>query len=162
MRWMQCALALCALLPLAAAPAAPRGAALPGIEVLDAASLKSIAAWLMQSGKEGYLAADVADAAGIARSQAEQVLDARQRGFRSGDVLRVAQVSVDEKRDFLLFMVQQPEGEVLFFLASVNGGLKKAFVSIPGNGAVVMLKAEEAHDAFHREISYWEARSAGL
>ena len=161
-RLMQCALALCALLPLAAVPAAPRDAALPGVEVLDAASLKSIAAWLMQSGREGYLAADVADAAGIPRSQAERVLDARQRGFRSGDVLRIAQVSTDEKRDFLLFMVQRPQGEVLFILASVNGGLRKAFVSIPANGAVVALEAAEARSAFQQEISYWEARSAGL
>lgn len=162
MRGMQCALALCAFLPLAAVPAVPHDAPLPGIEALEAASLRSIAAWLIRSGKEGYLAADVADAAGIPRNQAEQALDARQRGFRSGDVLRIAQVSADEKRDFLLFMVQRPQGEVLFFRASVSGGLRKAFVSIPASGAVVTLGAEEARSAFRQEISYWEARSAGL
>jgi len=29
-------------------------------------------------------------------------------------VLRIAQIPADEKRDFLLFMVQRPEGEVYF------------------------------------------------
>ncbi len=161
-RFIQCALALCALLPLDAVPAASRVPALPGLEALETASLKSIAAWLMQSGKDGYLAADVADAAGIPRSQAEEVLEAKQRGFKSGDVLRIAQISTDEKRDFLLFMVQRPQGEVVFFLSSIAGGLKKAFVSIPDKGAVVMLEAEEARAGFEQEISYWAARTAGI
>jgi hypothetical protein len=161
-RFIQCALALCAALPLNAIPAAFRSAALPGIDALDTASLKSIASWLKASGKDGFLAAEVADAAGIPRNLAEEVLEARQRGFRSGGVLRIAQVSSDEKRDFLLFMVQRPEGEVLFFLSSVKDGLKKAFVSIPGQGAVVPLGAGDARSAFQGEISYWEARIAGI
>jgi hypothetical protein len=147
--------------PLADAPAAARGAMLPGLEALDTASLKSIATWLRESGKEGYLAADVADAAGIPRRQAEDVLEVSQRGFRSGDVLRVAQRSADEKRDFLLFMVQQPAGEVFFYLSSVRHGLTKAFVSIPGRNAVLALEPEEAQTNFQSEIRYWEARIAG-
>jgi hypothetical protein len=148
--------------PVAEVPAAARGAARPGIEAVDTASLKSIAAWLKESGKEGYLAAEVADAAGIPRSQAEQALEVSQRGFRSGDVLRIAQLSTDENRDFLLFMVQRPEGEVFFYLSTVRDGLRKAFVSVPGNGAVLALEREEAQASFQQEISYWQARIAGI
>src|SRR4051812_23896280 len=159
-------IALLALLaaPLAEAPAASRSPAgsASSLEALDTASLKSIAAWLKTSGKEGYLAADVADAAGIPRTEAEEALDVSQRGFKSGDVLRVAQLSADQNRDFLLFMVQRPQGEVFFYHSSLRDGLKKAFVSLPGTTGVVALDGADAQAGFQQEISYWEARIAGL
>jgi hypothetical protein len=133
----------------------------PGSETIEAASLRSITAWLQASGRDGYLAADVADAAGIPRAAAEDVLEARQRGFRSGEVLRIAQASPDGSRDFLLFMVQRPEGEVYFFFATVKEGLKKAFVSIPKQAAILTLGRPEAMAAFQREILYWQARATG-
>src|SRR5919109_1791915 len=68
--------------------------------------LRAIAAWLRYHGREGYIGADVADAMGIARGRAE-LLSAWQRGFRSDDVLRIAQISTDEEHDFILFMVQR-------------------------------------------------------
>lgn len=131
------------------------------IESLETISLKSIAAWLKQSGRDGYLGADVADAAGIPRDRAEEVLDAKQRGFRSDNILRIAQVPADKKRDFLLFMVQRPDGQVNFYLASVKDGLKKAFVSIPGNKTVALLESAQAQANFQQEILYWQARIAG-
>ena len=133
----------------------------PGSERIEATSLRSITAWLQASGRDGYLAADVADAAGIPRAAAEEVLEARQRGFCSGEVLRIAQVSPDGSRDFLLFMVQRPEGEVYFFFATVKDGLKRAFVSIPKQAAVLTLERAEATAAFQREILYWQARASG-
>ncbi len=125
-------------------------------------NLASIAAWLRHSGKEGYLAAEVADAAGIPRSEAEDSLGVSQRGFRSGEVLRVAQISTDAKREFLLFMAQHPDGSVLFFVSTPREGLKRAFISLPHLGAVLPWQGEEARAGFAREISYWEERSAGL
>jgi hypothetical protein len=127
----------------------------------QAGSLKSIVAWLKASGREGYLAADVADAAGIAREAAEPALDAVQRGFRSGGVLRIAQIPADPRRDFLLFVVQRPGGEVYFYLSSVGEGLKKAFVFLPLKNSVSVLDAGEAQANFREEIRYWEARVAG-
>src|SRR5437773_10353825 len=105
---------IAALLLTLAAPsievaAVSRGGAAPEHDALDTAGLRSIAAWLKVSGRDGYLGADVADAAGIPRESAESALDAKQRGFRSDNVLRIAQIPADEKRDFLLFMVQRPE-----------------------------------------------------
>ena len=147
--------------PAAEAPAATREPAPAGIEALDQADLRSIDAWLLASGREGYLAADVADAAGIPRAAAEEVLEVSQRGFRSGDVLHVAQRSSDERRGFLLFMVQRPAGEVVFFVSTVREGLRKAFVSIPGGPAVVALAGDEARASFQRELAYWQARAAG-
>ena len=158
--WAFLGLAAALASPVADAPAASRSAALPGLEALDSASLKSIATWLRKSGKEGYLAADVADAAGIPRDQAEDALEVSQRGFRSGDVLRIAQLSLDDKRDFLLFMVQRPEG-VTFYRSNVKDGLVKAFVSIPGRNAVLALESSEAQASFQSELRYWEARVAG-
>jgi hypothetical protein len=131
------------------------------IESLETSSLKSIAAWLKQSGRDGYLGADVADAAGIPRERAEDVLDAKQRGFRSDNILRIAQVPADQKRDFLLFMVQRPDGQVYFYLATVKDGLKKAFVSTPGEKSVAALEADQARANFQQEILYWQARIAG-
>jgi hypothetical protein len=131
------------------------------IESLETSSLKSIAAWLKQSGRDGYLGADVADAAGIPRDRAEDVLDAKQRGFRSDNILRIAQVPADQKRDFLLFMVQRPDGQVYFYLATVKDGLKKAFVSSPGEKSVAALEADQARANFQQEILYWQARIAG-
>jgi hypothetical protein len=131
------------------------------IESLETISLKSIASWLKQSGRDGYLGADVADAAGIPRDRAEDVLDAKQRGFKSDNILRVAQVAADQKRDFLLFMVQRPDGQVYFYLATVKEGLKKAFVSNPGDKGVALLEAAQAQANFQQEILYWQARIAG-
>lgn len=169
-RWGWKSLGLLAVLGTLAIPAndvpaaAAGSAAAPGshsyLHALDSVSIKSITAWIKVSGKDGYLAADVADAAGIPRTRAEEVLEARQRGFKSGNVLRIAQIPADEKRDFLLFMVQRPDGEVYFYLSTAKEGLKKAFVSIPGKNAVLSLESGEAQAAFQHEIQYWEARIA--
>src|ERR1044072_2323850 len=97
----------------------------------DAVSLRSIAGWLRESGRDGFVGADVADAMGIPRPVTEEGLEARQRGFRNEDVLRIAQISADDKRDFMLFMVQRPDDQVYFYFSTVRDGLKKAFVSIP-------------------------------
>jgi hypothetical protein len=149
-------LALCA--PSIEVSALARGGSLPGLEALDTGNLRSIAAWLKESGRDGYLAGDVADAAGIPRDAAEDALEAKQRGFKSGGVLRIAQISADARRDFLLFMVQQPEGEVFFYLSSVKGGLKKAFVFVPLKKAVVPLAPDDAQASFLQEIRYWQER----
>jgi hypothetical protein len=126
----------------------------------DTASLTQIAGWLKRDGREGWLGADVADAVGIPRLATEDLLEARQRGFRDDGALRVAQVSADERRDFLLFMVQRADGQVFFYLASVREGLKSAFVSIPASGMVTPLERSEAEVAFRRELRFWEARVA--
>ena len=91
----------------------------------EASSLTSIAGWLKRDGREGWLGADVADAVGIPRLATEDLLEARQRGFRDDEALRVVQVSADERRDFLLFMVQRFDGQVFFYLASLREGLKE-------------------------------------
>jgi len=94
-----------------------------GVLALEGSGLRSIAGWLQRDGREGWLAADVADAVGIPRLATEDLLEARQRGFRDDEALRVAQVSADERRDFLLFMVQRPDGKVFFYVASLREGL---------------------------------------
>ena len=150
-------LALCA--PAIEVSAVPRsGGSPPGLETLDTINLKSIAAWLKLSGRDGYLAGDVADAAGIPRGAAEDALEAKQRGFKTGGVLRIAQIPADARRDFLLFMVQHPEGEVFFYLSSVKGGLKKAFVFVPLKKGVVPLAPDDAQSSFLQEIQYWQDR----
>jgi hypothetical protein len=126
----------------------------------EASQLGSIAGWLRRDGREGWLGADVADAVGIPRLATEDLLEARQRGFRDDEALRVAQVSADERRDFLLFMVQRVDGQVFFFLASVRDGLKSAFVSTPSSGLVAPLGRAEAQAAFQRELRFWGGRVA--
>lgn len=121
-------------------------------------SLRSIAGWLRSHGKEGFVGADVADAMGIPRLESEDLLVARQRGFRTEDVLRIAQISADEKRDFILFMVQRPDDQVYFYLSSVREGLKKAFVSIPSKNLVMPLDPMEAEARFRQEVRYWGDR----
>jgi hypothetical protein len=122
-------------------------------------SLYGIAAWLRQHGREGYIGADVADAMGIPRPQGEALLAAWQRGFRSDDVLRIAQISADGERDFILFMVQRPDDQVYFYLSTPLGGLQKAFVSIPSKNLVRPLERAEAELRFHEEVLYWKDRS---
>ncbi len=148
-------------LPVCAAPVAPSGAPVPGAEAIETISLKGIAAWLRQSGKEGFLGGDVADAAGIPRQPAESALEVSQRGYRSEGVLRVAQVSLDAARAFVLFMVQHPGGDVAFYVSNEREGLVRAFVAIPGHG-VVPVGVLDAQPAFQAELRYWEARIAGL
>src|SRR3954463_10323670 len=131
---------------------APKTASVP----LEAGSLRSISVWLKGSGRDGYLAAEVADTAGIPRERTEEVVEAKQRGYRTDNVLRIAQVPADERRDFLLFMVQRPDGEVYFYHSTVREGLKKAFLSIPGNKMVVPLEPDEAQSGFQHEVAYWQ------
>ena len=123
----------------------------------DTFSLSSIAGWLKRDGREGWLGADVADAVGIPRLATEDLLEARQRGFRTDEALRVVQLSADERRDFLLFMVQT-DGQVYFYLASVREGLKGAFVA--SGGRVSRLEPAEAQAQFQRELRFWESRVA--
>jgi hypothetical protein len=123
-------------------------------------SLRSIAGWLKREGADGWLAADVADAVGIPRLATEELLEARQRGFRDDEALRVVQLSADERRDFLLFMVQQPDGRVYFYLAGLREGLKGAYVSV--RGAVSALDRVEAEPAFQRELQFWKGRVAAV
>lgn len=157
MRLAACLLALCLG---AAAHAAPGG----GPEVrkveIDAVGLRSVAGWLREHGARGHLGADVADAMGIPRLAEEDTLAARQRGFRNEDVLRIAQISADEGRDFILFMVQQPDDQVFFYLSTVREGLKKAFVSIPSRNVVAPLEHGEAERNFRLELLYWEDKAA--
>jgi hypothetical protein len=122
-------------------------------------SLGSIAGWLRLHGRDGYIGADVADAIGIPRSKDEDLVAALQRGFRTDEVLRVAQVSPDEARDFILFMVQRPDDHVFFYLCTALGGLQKAFVSIPSKSLVVPLERAEAELRFRHEVLYWKDRS---
>jgi hypothetical protein len=147
-------LGLLAALPGYAAPVAP---AFQQITV-DAVSLRSIAGWLRQSGRDGFVGADVADVMGIPRQVSEDVLEARQRGFRNEEVLRIAQISADDKRDFLLFMVQRPDDQVYFYFSTVREGLKKAFVSIPSRNLVMPLDRLEAEARFRQEVRYWGER----
>jgi hypothetical protein len=148
-------LGLLAALPGYAASMAP---GLQQITGVDAVSLRSIAGWLRQSGRDGFVGADVADVMGIPRQVTEDVLEARQRGFRNEDVLRIAQISVDDKRDFLLFMVQRPDDQVYFYFSTVREGLKKAFVSIPSRNLVMPLDRLEAEARFRQEVRYWGER----
>ena len=99
-------------------------------------NLRSIAGWLRHS----------------------DLLEARQRGFRNEDVLRIAQISADEKRDFLLFMVQRPDDQVYFYFSTLREGLKKAFVSIPSQNLVLPLDPLEAESRFRQEVRYWGER----
>ena len=150
------ALGLLLLFSMNAAALISRGGAAP----VEVSALRSIAAWLREQGHEGFLGADVADALGIARLAHEELLQAHQRGYRSDGVLRMAQLSADEKRHFLLFMVQRPDGQVFFYLSSVGEGLKRAFVSIPESNLVQPLARGEAEASFLQEVLYWEDKVA--
>ncbi len=132
--------------------------ALQQITAPELGDLRSIAGWLRNHGKEGFVGADVADAMGIPRLESEELLVARQRGYRTADVLRIAQISADEKRDFILFMVQQPDDQVYFYLSTVREGLKKAFVSVPSRNLVMPLDRMEAEAHFRQELRYWGHR----
>ena len=142
-----------------AAPAAPqRTQAIPEVAfAFD--SLYGIASWLRQSGREGYIGADVADAMGIARPGGEALVAAWQRGFRTEDVLRIAQIAADHDGEFILFMVQRPDDQVYFYLSTPLGGLQKALVSIPSKNLVMPLERAEAELRFREEILYWKDRS---
>jgi len=150
-----------AFLGLLVAPVAHAAPVAPGFEQVitaDAVSLRSIAGWLRHSGRDGFVGADVADVMGIPRQVTEDVLEARQRGFKNEDVLRIAQISADDKRDFLLFMVQRPDDQVYFYFSTVREGLKKAFVSIPSRNLVMPLDRLEAEARFRQEVRYWGER----
>jgi hypothetical protein len=156
--------ALCGLAILGLYMSVAQGAAfaperaMQQITAAEFGDLRSIAGWLRQHGKEGFVGADVADAMGIPRLETEELLLARQRGFRNEDVLRIAQISADEKRDFILFMVQRPDDQVYFYLSTVREGLKKAFVSIPSRNLVMPLDRMEAEARFRQEVRYWGDR----
>jgi hypothetical protein len=125
----------------------------------DRESLREIAGWLREHGRDGYIGGDVADAIGLPRMIGEELLAARQRGFKSDDELRIAQVSADGRQDFILFMVQRPDDQVYFYLSTAAGGLQKALVSIPSQNMVVPLDRLEAEPRFRREVLYWKDRS---
>ena len=150
-------LALFTLLSCAASAASPSRVDVPA---LDTESLRTIAGWLRDRGRDGYIGADVADVMELPRMLGEELLAARQRGFRSDDELRIAQVPADERQDFILFMVQRPDDQVYFYLWT-PAGLQKAFVSIPSKNMVVPLERLEAEPRFRREVLYWKDRSAG-
>jgi hypothetical protein len=152
-------LAVLGLMFVAAASAAPVRGLAPAEPALEIHNLRTIAGWLREHGREGYIGADVADAMGIPRLQGEDLVAARQRGFKNEDVLRIAQISADDGRDFILFMVQRPDDQVYFYLSSTLGGLQRAFVSIPSKNLVLPLEPLEAELRFRQEVLYWRDRS---
>ena len=125
----------------------------------DKENLQAIVGWLKDHGRDGYIGADVADAMGIPRLLGEDLLAARQRGFKTDDELRIAQISADGMLEFILFMVQRPDDQVYFYLSTAHGGLQKAFVSIPSKNLVLPLERIEAEPRFRREVLYWRDRS---
>jgi hypothetical protein len=125
-------------------------------QALEQAELRSIAGWLKASGSEGYLGADVATALGIARPPGG-ALDARQRGFRDGGELRIAQLLPDGS---VLFMVQAAQGEVSFYHSTPRGALRRALLSVPARGLVLPLGGSEAESRFRAEVLYWEDKAA--
>ena len=125
----------------------------------DKENLQAIVGWLKDHGRDGYIGADVADAMGIPRLLGEDLLAARQRGFKTDDELRIAQISADGMLEFILFMVQRPDDQVYFYLSTPHGGLQKAFVSIPSKNLVLPLERLEAEPRFRREVLYWRDRS---
>ncbi|MGQ0651339.1 MAG: hypothetical protein ACT4P4_03570 [Betaproteobacteria bacterium] len=131
----------------------------PALLAAEAAGLRTIAGWLRAHGVDGWVGADVADAMGIARAPHEEQIEAKQRGFRTEQTLRVAQLL--DSRDALLFMVQRPDDQVFFYLSSVSGGLQKAFVSIPSRNLVAPLGAAEAESSFAAEVLYWQSLTLG-
>jgi len=126
--------------------------------VIDRESLREIAGWLRDHGRDGYIGADVADAMELPRMLGEELLAARQRGFKSDDELRIAQVPADERQDFILFMVQRPDDQVYFYFSTLREGLKKAFVSIPSRNLVLPMDRLEAETRFRQEVRYWGER----
>ena len=154
MRWFLLAVLGAFGVAVSAANPAARAEAPP-----DKESLQAIVGWLKDHGRDGYIGADVADAMGIPRLLGEELLAARQRGFKTDDELRIAQVSADAELDFILFMVQRPDDQVYFYLSTPHGGLQKAFVSIPSQNRVVPLERMEAEPRFRREVLYWRDRS---
>lgn len=120
------------------------------------ATLQSIATWLEESGQHGWMGADVADALDILRLETEKSLAARQRAFRSGNTLHLAQVPVDERREFLLFMVKRPDQRVYFYLSTVSEGYKRGFVTVPNGGGVRALDAADGERGFREEVLYWQ------
>jgi hypothetical protein len=136
-------------------------AAAPGLSFqeksLDAAGLRSIAGWLRLHGADGFVGADVADAMGIPRPPSEDLLETKQRGYRNAQTLRVAQLLPGS--GLMLFMVQAGDGQVFFYLSTVQDGLRKAFVSLPQQNVVAPLDALEAEASFRREVLYWEDKA---
>src|SRR5688500_2305605 len=155
MRWLAGIAMLGASLAVQSAPAQP---ALEQLTRVEAGELRSIAGWLRLHGTAGYVGADVADAMGIPRQASEDMLEARQRGFRSENILRIAQISADDRRDFILFMAQSPDDQVYFYFSTVREGLKKGFVSIPGRNLVMPLDRLDAELRFRQEVRYWGDR----
>jgi hypothetical protein len=149
MRSALAAFVACVCMSAAASSPAP-------LAPVEATGLRSIAGWLKAHGAEGFLAADVADAIGIPRSAADEFIAAKQRGFRDAEALRIAQFV---QGDYMLFMVQTSD-EVYFYLSTLQGGLRKALVSVPGRDAVAPLGAAEAEVNFQREVLFWEDKAA--
>ena len=154
---------LCFLACLVAMPAGavPRPSAGSVYFTAENASLRSIAGWLKKSGAEGWLSGEVADTVGIPRKPGEDLLEARQRGFRTDGVLRIAQISRSEDRDFMIFMAQRPDGEVHLHFATLREGWRGSYISIPEKHIVVPLEHTEALERFEAELAYWELRMAG-
>jgi hypothetical protein len=152
-------LAVLGFFSLSAVAVTPTRGATPVEILFEGDNLRTIAGWLREHGRDGYIGGDVAEAMGIARPQGEEMVAARQRGFRNDEELRIAQVSADDGRDFILFMVQRPDDQVYFYLSTPGGGLQKALVSIPSKNLVVPLGRSEAELRFRHEVLYWKDRS---
>jgi hypothetical protein len=118
-------------------------------------TLQWISNWLEKSGVDGAMGAEVADVLSIPRLDSEEVVIAKQMAFQSGETLYLAQVSADDRREFLMFMVKRPD-RVIFYLSTVAEGFKKAIVSIPERDVVMPLDTAEAEKGFREVVSYWE------
>ena len=92
----------------------------------------------------------------ILRFAAEKSLAARQKAFRTGETLHLAQIPADDRREFVLFMVKGPDERIYFYLSTVAEGYKRGFFTAPGLDDVRPLDAAAGERGFRDEVRYWE------
>ena len=110
----------------------------------------------VQEGLEAKLPPHIATLLAIANEQACPV---RQGVVRSGKRVQGFDVSTANKKDVVLFVVDETTSNQTLYLTSKQGTLRKVVVVEAGEGRVRQIRSEE-RKAFEKEKQFWLDRLA--
>ena len=118
-------------------------------------SLDPILEALRASGRNFFMAQELAEVLGIPVETGEEGVVTKGQVFETDGVIRAVQTPADDRLDYAIFMVQR-DSDVWFYVAGSAGSLKKVLRRDRARKENTGVDLKGAESAFRAEIAYWE------
>ena len=121
----------------------------------EAKGLRPIVEALRASGRNFFMAQELAEVLGIPVETGEEGVVTKGQVFETDGVIRAVQTPADDRLNYAIFMVQR-DSDVWFYVAGSAGSLKKVLRRDRARKENTGVDLKGAESAFRAEIAYWE------